>query len=200
MTWYIAQTRAGAMRAASERIGLPQERRGETIVERSLRDAGFDCYLPRTRFETRHRRTHKIVTHCKPLIVGYVFVDGVARHGVSVRDCDGVSRILGDLERGWPYPVPDETVERFRRAEADMEFDDTREARIKRGLEARTKRDTIRLQFPAGSRVAVTAGPLAGFHGKVTSVTGRAMVRAMIELFGGLTPVELPVDAVEVAA
>src|SRR5690606_8309945 len=90
-----------------------------------------------------------------------------------------------------PWPIPSAYIEQLRHAQDDMAFDDTTEARIHRREQGRTARETVKLTFPVGSVVMVTDGPFAGFHGHVESVTGRGLVRAMVSIFGGLTPVEV---------
>lgn len=194
--WYIAKIRPGAGRAAKDRIDLPHERRDETIVERSLRDEGFDCYFPRMRKEIVHHRTNKIIVRRFPLFAGYIFVNGLSRNGVSVLDCDGVSYVLGN--DGRPFPVPSMIVERFRSAEGDLQFDDTTEAKIHRGEIEKSKRGQLQVQFGKGRRVNVVGGPFSSFAAKVEGITSRDTIKAVVEIFGRLTPVEFDASDLEV--
>ncbi len=201
--WYIARIKPGWSRIAPDRVitrggdagsPLQPDRLGETQIERSLRDAGFDCYFPRMRKEVVDRRRRRTTVRAFPLFTGYVFVNGVATQ------CDGVAEVLGIRMEGRPSAVPANVVEAFRSAERGMAFDDTREARIKRREQGRTWLETVKMQFPLGAVVGIrdSAHPFHGFHGEVVSVTGKGMVRVMMTLFGGAAPVE--VDARELVA
>lgn len=199
--WYVARLTPGASRIAKERVDLPEWRHDETIAERSLRDAGFNCYFPRMRKEKRHHRTKEVIVKTYPLFVGYMFVHAYAVGRIRAADCDGVAEILGERLDGCPWPVPARMVHRFMEAERELQFDNTTEARQKRQEEGRNLRETIAMMFPAGRVVSILRDdhPLAGFHGEVTSVTGRGMVRVMMQLFSGQIPVEIDYRELEAA-
>ncbi len=95
--------------------------------------------------------------------------------------------------------MPESDVRRFMSAEEAMEFDDTREAKIRRKEIGRTNRETAVLRYPIGARLRAVTGPFGGFAGHVICITGRGTIEAMIEIFGGLTPVEFPISMVEPA-
>lgn len=209
-SWYVATTLPGATREARLRIvtrgqlagePLQPERKGENEAERNLRDAGFDCYFPRRRQDIRNRRNHKITTRAFPLISGYIFVAardcGQLAH--AVRSMRFVGQLLG--VGGTPMPVPAMMVERFRQAEDALEFDDTAEARRRRARSRRDRHSTLRELWPAGLPVTPKdAGhPFFGFHGRVESVTGRGMIRVMLNILGGLTPCEIDPSELEAA-
>ena len=85
---------------------------------------------------------------------------------------------------------------------SELEFDETRAAKLRRKEIGRTRKATAAMQFPAGSDIRVRkdfahAHPFGGFFGKVESVRGKGVVTAMIELFGRLTPVEFQADEIE---
>lgn len=156
------------------------------------------------RKEIRDHRTKKIIIRKFPLFAGYAFV-GVPSMGsdfYSLAQCTAVVSILGI--NGEPAIIPAATIEQFRAAEADMKFDDTKGARIKRRQEGRTMLETIKMHFPEGLQVRVKGDrfddhPFAGFHGHVVGVTGRGMVNVMIGIFGRLTPVEIKAVDLEAA-
>lgn len=151
----------------------------------NLRKAGFDYYLPRQRIEKKNKRTHTIRDVERPLMHRYLFV-GLPRNNLAfgfVRSCEGVERILGDQENH-PIPVPAGMVEEIFLAEIDMQFDDTREARIHRHEEARTKKENTARTFRQGRNVRVIEGLFASFSGVVEEVTSRGTVKALVAIFG----------------
>lgn len=205
--WYIARIAPGFSREAPKRVDrngeLRQpEREGESKVERSLRDEGFDCYYPRMRKELIHHRTKEKIVRAFPLFTGYIFVNAIAIGAKSAKDCDGVTTIMGENLDGKPWPVPARVVERFRVQELNLEFDDTTAARIRRREEGRTARETLEMKFPEGQEIRVKKDwkhdhMLGGFHGHVVSVTGRGTMKIMMQMFGSLVPVEIDVEEVE---
>jgi len=205
MDWYIAELAPGATREMSGKVPWVRTskpvlwarppRPNETAVEYALSDAGFTPYLPRMRKETIHHRTRKTIVRSFPLFTGYAFIgtDPLRPRFRDMLDAKGVLRLLGADGR---YTVlTDEQVGIFRTAEEDMVFDDTKEARIWRRQEGRTQLETIRMQFPIGTQVHISAGPFAGFGGHVDSVVGRGLVKTLVNLFGRLTPIDTPVEA-----
>lgn len=164
----------------------------------NLRKAGFETYLPMMRFERKNKRTHTIRTLERPLMLRYLFLalPRHAQHFGFARACEGVERILGDVENH-PIPVPFALVNGLFLAETNLEFDDTREARIHRKEEARTKKATVALKFFAGSEWRVIDGPFASFNAEVENVTSAGLVRVLVSIFGRMTPVELEPDQLE---
>jgi transcription antitermination factor NusG len=206
--WYIAELAPGATAVMSQRVPWAGEKvqwsrppeKYETVVEYALRDAGFTPYLPRMRKEIVHHRTHKIIVRAFPLFTGYLFIGAPASKPRfhDMRATKGVRGLLG-LD-GRYVALDDAKVGAFRQAEDDLVFDDTREARIRRKQEGRTKAETARMRFPTGSKASITEGPFAGFAGMVESVHGKGLVSLMVEIFSGLRRIEVPVDALQPAA
>ena len=56
------------------------------------------------------------------------------------------------------------------------------------------------LRFPIGARVRALRGPFGGFSGHVSDITGRGVVKAMLAMFGGLTPVDFTIEDIELLA
>jgi len=210
MDWYIAELAPGATRQMSDKVPWVRTakpvlwtrppRPHETAVEYALREAGFTPYLPRMRMETIHHRSHKLIVRSFPLFTGYMFVgtDPMRPRFRDMLDAKGVLRLLGS--DGRPLSMSEDVIETFMRAEDDMVFDDTREARIRRKQEGRNQVETIRMQFPVGSRARIAHGPFAGFNGQVRSVLGKGIVEVMVELFGRLTRIEAEVGTLQPAA
>jgi transcription termination/antitermination protein NusG len=174
--WYVVRTNVKAEEKASENI----------------RKAGYGVYYPRSRVEVKNKRTHTYTTRENPLMSRYLFV-GLPqsdRNFFKVRCCDGVECILG--VDGRPIRISADHVEAIHIAEVDMQFDDTRAARIHRKEEARSKKATTEMQFPKGEGILVTdsINPFAMFGGVVQEITKSGRVIVLIELFGRMTPVE----------
>jgi transcription antitermination factor NusG len=158
----------------------------ESKAAENIKNAGFDVYLPRQRYEVKNRRTNTYSVRERPLMMRYLFV-GLkpdALHFGFVRSCEGVERFL-EVE-GRPLRVGHKDVDAILSAEVDMVFDDTREARIHRKEEARTRKETVRMKFKEGSPVLVTEGVFANFSGVVEAVTKSGNVEALVSIFGRL--------------
>lgn len=173
--WYVVRANIKAEMKAAENIRL----------------AGFDVYLPRQRYEIKHRRTNTYTVKERPLMMRYLFVgmSHDALHFGFVRSCEGVERFL-EVE-GRPLRVRPKDVDAILDAEIDMRFDDTRAARIHRKEEARTRKETVRMKFTPGTQVTITDGPFADFAAVVEQVTSSGSVEALVQLFGRLSTVSL---------
>jgi transcription antitermination factor NusG len=148
--------------------------------------------------ERQERRSKKWVETTRPLMTGYLFVQ--MPYGPldwwTLRRCDGVRGVLGTTDRQGeqsPFPVPSRLVERIMAAQLNLQFDDTREARSRRGEQA------VNIYQP-GAAVLVTKGPFTSFPAEVQAVRPNGTVEALISLFGRLTVMELAPDQLELAA
>lgn len=166
----------------------------------NIRLAGFDVYFPRQRVEKKHRRHNTYSVIERPLMLRYLFVgfDRKAKHFGFVRSCEGVERLLE--VQGEPIPVPGEDIEAIYLAEIDMRFDDTREARIHRKEESRTKKETVKMKFRKGLDVDVLEGPFASFSGIVDEVTSSGRVDALIQIFGRWSKIEFDPQQIALSA
>lgn len=175
--------------------------KSEAKAARNLHLAGYEVYLPTKRVEQKHRRTNIILEREQPLMLRYLFV-AQPRTGAdwfTLRKCEGVESVLG-TDTGWPVPVPFQAVQRIFLAERDMQFDDTRAARIYRKEEAKTRKATLEMKFKPGLDVRVTDGPFATFGAQVEEVTKAGKIKALVELFGALVPVEFEAAQLSPAA
>lgn len=180
LSWYVVRTNIKCEdRAAS-----------------SLHAAGYDVYLPRMRKDIVHHRTKCVLTKEFPLFNRYLFVGMSNSDFYTARACDGVECFLGI--NGTPIRVPAAHVERFFTAEINMEFDDTTKAKIHRGEIEKDAKRQLKRTFPKGASVQVKdSHPFGGFFGQVVSVSGKGKIKAMLEIFGGLTPVEFDAADIE---
>jgi len=185
-TWFVVRSK------------VRQEDRAYMAIKR----AGFHVYLPIMREERKHRRTNTYSVIQKPLMPGYLFVgfSTFAKHFGMVRGCEGVMDFLG--VQGEPIPIPSKAVEDLQIAETNHMFDDTREARIARGEEERTRRDNVRKQFAVGKSVTVTDKThfLADIQAVVDEVTSTGSVVALVNMFGQLVRAEFTANQLTPAA
>lgn len=193
--WYAVKTRPGTQRQAKPRVGEAADRKGEFIIERNLRDAGFDIFMPSTYREIRHHKTEEFIVKRFPLMVGYSFVNDPHSFW-ALSECDGVSAILGIA--GMPMRISTADVKSIREAE-DREVEQMERRRLARiqkekQLDRKLTRREARELFPKNRRVTIGGhGYLAGMSGFVTDATGRNTIKAMIETLNGLIPVELDI-------
>lgn len=165
--------------------------RCEEKAAANLRAAGYRVYLPAMKKDIFHRRNKILVTRKFVLFNRYLFVydPRPVTDFYTMRQCEGVESILGI--NGTPIHVPYDDVKRFIMAQRRGDFND---------LLPRTKKDAAGKRFPLGSKLRVRVEhPFGGFYGQVTKIKGRGVVQAMIQIFGGLTPVDLRYEDIEPA-
>jgi transcriptional antiterminator NusG len=198
MAWYVIRTNIKC----------------EDKAERNLREAGFGTYAPWQRFEKWNRRKNKHILHERRIVPRYLFVE-VGNRAINevpwgvIRACEGVESVLG--VNGRPVPLSERSASRqgfsdieklqaIMEAEAQRVFDETREGKLYRREIGKTKKETTRMKFPAGTKVRINDGPFATFGGEISNVTGKGMLQVMTSIFGRLTPVELEPSQVEAIA
>lgn len=166
---------------------------------RNLRLAGFHAYSPLARTEVWNKRKQVHVLRETRPFPRYAFLEaeGDIPWGF-IRACEGVQRVLG--VNGRPSPLNKREVaalEAVMQAEANLEFDTTRAAKIRRGEIGKNKAETARLKFSADAAIKITKGPFAQFSAQVVTVTGKGKLEALISVFGRLTEVTVDPDWAE---
>jgi len=169
----------------------------EEVAERSLRQAGYRVYLPRyrkvirgTRLDERGRRVRprgEIVM--RPLFPSYLFaeVDCLSRWS-SLKRANGIADLI------WRGEVAAEmkaiVIDQLREAEQSGLFDEARPSskRIRRN------------DLPIGAEVRVLDGPFSSFIGKLASLDETGRAKALLDIFGRETPIEIDQDALELVA
>lgn len=167
--------------------------RCEDRAAKSLRSSGYRVFVPKMRKDIIHHRSKRWITRYFVLFNRYIFVGLPAANmdWFRLRACDGVESVLG-IE-GKPYQVEREDVADFMRKQRAREFD----SRKPPSVTTREQRDAIKKRFKLGAAFRVLRGPWGGFSGQVESVSGKGTIKAMVALFGRLTPVEFPADTIE---
>lgn len=173
--------------------------RREKTAEASLRELGFEVYLP---CEVRWaNQGHERVEKQSPLFVGYLFArlpDGAAW---TAEDLDGakggeaVHKVMfyERMEEGQSVIVSlirSKAVDAIREAEAEGKFNRTLKDR------PRPKGEN---PYKVGDRAKVTEGPFAGFVAQVVQLNGADRVKLLVNIFGRETPADLPVKELEAA-
>lgn len=188
--------------------------RAEEKARTALRRIGIGCYIPKMRIERQHRRTKRWTTSEHYLLPGYVFIEFPYEerdHGGprfddwrKLRSCDGIKEIMGistgSADGTEPYAIPGAKIERMMRKQANLEFDDTRAAKLRRQEIGKNQRETVTMRYPPGTRIRAKDGPFASFGGMVTNVTAKGEIEALIDLFGRLVPATFPIAHIEGAA
>lgn len=94
-----------------------QDRKGESLVERTLRNEGFEAFMPSYRIEVRHHRQGHWIERRFPTFVGYLFVNIGPHDYRSVEEIVGVSKTLGFTkryeERPMPFVFSQETIDKL---------------------------------------------------------------------------------------
>lgn len=178
MAWYVIRTNVKC----------------EEKAERNLRRAGFTVYSPRARMERFNKRRKVWIETELRLMPRYLFVETEgAVPWFLLRACEGVESVLGSEGRPCRlHAQEEEKLIEIMVAEADLQFDTTRAAKIRRGEIGKNRRDTVRMKFPAGSSIKITDGPFAQFIAQVTNITAKGKLQALISVFGRMTEVEIP--------
>lgn len=93
--WYAIRVVPGYQRMAKVIEGAPEDRRGESVIERNLRNEVIDVYMPAFWKEIRKHRSQKLIERRMPLLVGYAFVRRDPGDGFDpIRKVDGVGGIV----------------------------------------------------------------------------------------------------------
>jgi transcription antitermination factor NusG len=164
-------------------------RKGESLMERDLRQAGFDVFMPSFWNTVQHQRTNKLRDCRFPLLVGYAFVCIEQKSFEAVRKLETVSGFIRN-ERG---PIPFDAMDIGSIALAEMErklqFDVERSARAE--LNRQQRRNALNRQLglilPKGRRRKIPLRMLA--EAEIEKLSGRVKVRVR-EMLDGLNALD----------
>ncbi|MDR2359864.1 MAG: transcription termination/antitermination protein NusG [Oscillospiraceae bacterium] len=169
--WYVAHTYSGYERTAAGAI--------EKAVEtRKMTELIQEIHIP-TEEVTEVGNDGKRATKTRLIYPGYVFIKMVAtdpRAWHLVRNIRGVTGFVGENNK--PVPLTEDEIRTL-------------------GME---RKGRVVTKFDIGSKISVTDGPLEGFNGQIIEMsTEKNLVKAIIEMFGRETEVELELDQIELA-
>jgi len=121
--WYAVRAKPGTQRMArpfpipaniTEKERIEAERRkGESILERQLRQEGIDVFMPSFWIRTKHHRTNKIIERRYPFLVGYAFVHLPRLEFEQVRAVDAVMCMLAPTRTAGPVRFPEKMIAQF---------------------------------------------------------------------------------------
>ncbi|MBD9640754.1 transcription termination/antitermination NusG family protein [Ensifer sp. ENS07] len=142
--WYAVRVAPGFQRMARAIEGLAEHRRGESIVERNLREENIDVFMPAFWKELRKHRSRKLVERRLPLLVGYAFIRHDPGTGFDpVRDVDGVSSIVSRGRDGGPIEFLEKDIQTL----MIWGFDQHQAYKFKRATALETARHSRRMKL-----------------------------------------------------
>lgn len=147
----------------------------EKDVDKSLREAGIECWLPVEKRVRNAPHAKRKMVYTVPAVPGYMFVKVAAcdRAWAGLLSVEGVISVLG----GACGPVPVSEAIRLK---------------FKNKLEERsTDAEVVAAAFPVGSAVAIEEGPFASFSGTIEATLADQLAIVLVEIFGRFVPVEL---------
>lgn len=120
--WYAIRVVPGYQRMAKVIEGAPEDRRGESMIERNLRNQAFDVYMPAFWKEIRKHRSQKLIERRMPLLVGYAFVRRDPGDGFDpIRKVDGVGGIVSLNRDSGPIAFSEKDIQELMLAGFDKQ-------------------------------------------------------------------------------
>lgn len=170
--WYVLQTLTG------------NEDLVKSSIERNVKQAGletrvFNILVPEE--DIVEIREGKRVERKKKMFPGYVFVEMILDEASwhAIKQTPGVARFIGNKTR--PIPVSDREMQR-----------------VLKQLGVREER--IEVSFDKGEAIRIISGPFRGYTGSVEEVNyQKNKIRALVNIFGRDTPVEIDFEQAEKA-
>ncbi|MGO7726705.1 transcription termination/antitermination NusG family protein [Rhizobium johnstonii] len=115
-TWFAVKAAPGSQRCPSIFDG--DSRKLDSVVERNLKNEGFEVFMPSYHMEVRHHRNKRWIEKRFPTFVGYLFVNIGPDDFRTVEEVTGVGKILrftrSNDEGSMPFAFPQETIDRLR--------------------------------------------------------------------------------------
>lgn len=168
--WYVLQTLTG------------NEELVKASIERSVKQFGienkvFSVLVPEE--DIVEIKEGKRVEKKKKMFPGYVFVemnlDETSWH--AIKQTPGVAKFIGNKTR--PIPVTDREMQRVLK-------------------QLGVREETIEVFFEKGEAIRIISGPFRGYTGSVEEInTQRSKIKALVNIFGRDTPVEIDFEQAE---
>lgn len=153
----------------------------EIVVDKVLRDAGVECWLPLKKKEFSVGHTAKKRVSNVPIFPGILLVrvvwSGATWHGLKL--VDGVRTVFGTADK--PLPMSEREVSKFK-------------GFCEKGLFDEKAADG----FVPGAKVRVATGLMMGDRGTVISHRRSRKDRVWLQLFGGVGVIEMPLAILEI--
>ncbi|MBY3260350.1 hypothetical protein HFO15_01545 [Rhizobium laguerreae] len=201
-TWFAVKTAPGFQRCPSMIDGdtrQPAERDvgGRTldsVVERNLKNEGFEVFMPSYRLEVRHHRNKRWIEKRFPTFVGYLFVNIGPHDFRTVEEVAGVSKILrftrSNDEGPMPFAFPQESIDRLRYIAWEQE-QNFLVARARRQREEEIEHEQRRRGKPVNAssrriRRAQFTDLGGGLSSSLSSASSRAFITETLQTLGNL--------------
>ncbi len=168
--WYIVQALTGQEDRVKERIEA-------NLDELNIRSKVFRVLVPEE--ETVEIKGDKRVERKRKMYPGYVFVEMMLDEDTwyKIRSTAGVARFIGGYAS--PQPVSEREIQR-----------------VLKQLGIKEKEITV--EFEVGEAIRIISGSFRGYTGSVSEVVAaKNKLKAMINIFGRDTSVEVDFDRVE---
>ncbi|MDC7745012.1 transcription termination/antitermination NusG family protein [Rhizobium binxianense] len=198
-TWFAVKAAPGFQRCPSIIHGDSRKstdkdggRQSDSIVERNLKNEGFEVFMPSYRLEVRHHRNKRWIEKRFPTFVGYLFVNIGPHDFRTVEEVTGVSRILRFTRSNgsgtMPFAFPQETIDRLRYIAWEQE-QNFLVARARRQREEEIEQEQRSRGKPvnaSGRRIrrAQFTGLGDGLSSSLSSASSRAFITETMETFG----------------
>ncbi len=168
--WYIVQALTGQEDSVRDRIE-------NTLDELNLRDRVLRVLVPEE--ETVEIKGTKRIERKRKMYPGYVFIEMMLDEDTwyKIRSTAGVARFIGGKTS--PQPVSDREMQR-----------------VLKQLGIKEKEITV--EFEVGEPIRIISGSFRGYTGSVSEINApKSKLKAMINIFGRDTSVEVDFDRVE---
>jgi transcriptional antiterminator NusG len=168
--WYVLQTLTGN----EELVKASIER---SVKQFGIEDKVFSVLVPEE--DIVEIKEGKRVEKKKKMFPGYVFVemnlDETSWH--AIKQTPGVAKFIGNKTR--PIPVTDREMQRVLK-------------------QLGVREETIVVFFEKGEAIRIISGPFRGYTGSVEEInTQRSKIKALVNIFGRDTPVEIDFEQAE---
>jgi transcriptional antiterminator NusG len=168
--WYVIQTLTGN----EDLVKTSIER---TIKQEKMEDKIFNVLVPIE--DVVEIKEGKRVEKKKKMFPGYIFVEMILNDATwhSVKQTPGVAKFIGNKTR--PIPVTDREMQRVLK-------------------QLGVREEQIEVSFEKGEAIRIISGPFRGYTGSVEEINPqRNKIKALVNIFGRDTPVEIDFEQAE---
>lgn len=168
--WYVLQTLTGNEDLVKSSI----ER---SVKREAMENKVFNILVPEE--EIVEIKSGKRVEKKKKMFPGYVFVEMILDEASwhAIKQTPGVAKFIGNKTR--PIPVTDREMQRVLK-------------------QLGVREEQIEVSFEKGEAVRIISGPFRGYTGSVEEINPqRNKIKALVNIFGRDTPVEIDFEQAE---
>jgi transcriptional antiterminator NusG len=148
-----------------------------TIKQEKMEDKIFNVLVPIE--DVIEIKEGKRVEKKKKMFPGYIFIEMMLNDATwhSIKQTPGVAKFIGNKTR--PIPVTDREMQRVLK-------------------QLGVREEQIEVSFEKGEAIRIISGPFRGYTGSVEEINPqRNKIRALVNIFGRDTPVEIDFEQAE---